>query len=88
LAEKYDISFNTLKDRAVGEHWADDRKKVLNKITSTAQQKVIKKRDTDCVRSCPSWAVCPSPYVHLCISFRDKIDLTNALVPVKTAPGV
>ncbi|MEE3334245.1 MAG: helix-turn-helix domain-containing protein [Ruminococcus sp.] len=39
LAEKYDVSFNTLKDRAKKEKWFDERKKQHNEITTKSQQK-------------------------------------------------
>lgn len=39
LAEKYEVSYNTLKDRANKEHWADVKKEQHIKITSDTQQK-------------------------------------------------
>lgn len=43
LAEKYKVSYNTLKDRANKEHWADVKKKQHIKITSETQQKTADK---------------------------------------------
>ena len=43
LAEKYKISFNTLKIRANKEHWADAKKEQYNKINTTIQQKTADK---------------------------------------------
>ena len=39
LAEKHDISFNTLKDRAVAEKWFERKKEQHNKIETKTQQK-------------------------------------------------
>lgn len=39
LAEKHDISFNTLKDRAVAEKWFEKKKEQHNKIELKTQQK-------------------------------------------------
>lgn len=39
LAEKHEISFNTLKDRAVAEKWFEEKKKQHNKIETKTQQK-------------------------------------------------
>lgn len=39
LAEKHEISFNTLKDKANKEHWSSEKKKQHNKITTKTQQK-------------------------------------------------
>lgn len=41
LAEKYGVSFNTLKDKANRECWNEQRKKVHNKIIAKSQQKVV-----------------------------------------------
>ena len=43
LAEKYKVSFNTLKDRANKERWADVKKEQHNKIISATQQKTADK---------------------------------------------
>lgn len=43
LAEKYKVSFNTLKIRANKEHWADAKKEQYNKINTTIQQKTADK---------------------------------------------
>ena len=43
LAEKYKVSFNTLKDRANKEGWADVKKEQHNKIMSATQQKTADK---------------------------------------------
>ena len=40
LAEKYGVSFNTLKDKANAEGWADAREKAHNNATTKAQQAV------------------------------------------------
>ena len=40
LADKYGVSFNTLKDKANREKWAGQRTKSRNKITAKAQQKI------------------------------------------------
>lgn len=39
LADKYGISYNTLKDRATAEKWFDLRKELIEKATAKAQQK-------------------------------------------------
>ena len=39
LAEKYKISFNTLKDKANKEKWSSEKKEQHNKITTETQQK-------------------------------------------------
>ena len=41
LAEKYGISFNTLKDRANREKWNDEKNIARNKITTDTQRKTI-----------------------------------------------
>lgn len=43
LAEKYGVSFNTLKDKAVKENWKSLRDAQHNKITTTTQQKTAEK---------------------------------------------
>lgn len=43
LAEKYRVSFNTLKHKANKEKWAAERKKQYNKITTKLQQKTAEK---------------------------------------------
>lgn len=43
LAEKYNISFNTLKLRANKEGWADTKKEQYNKTTTKIQQKTAEK---------------------------------------------
>lgn len=43
LAEKHDVSFNTLKDRAVAEKWFEKRKEQHNKIETKTQQKTAEK---------------------------------------------
>ncbi len=50
LAEKYEISFNTLKDRANRESWAKAKKEQHNRITTETQQKtaeIIVESETD-----------------------------------------
>lgn len=50
LAEKHGVSFNTLKDRAVIERWAEARDGQHHKITTKAQQKtaeVVATREAD-----------------------------------------
>ncbi len=39
LAEKYKVSFNTLKDKANKEKWSSEKKEQHNKITTETQQK-------------------------------------------------
>ena len=41
LAEKYGISFNTLKDRANAGKWNQQREQAHNKITTQTQQKIV-----------------------------------------------
>lgn len=53
LAEKHNISFNTLKDRAVAEKWFEKRKEQHNKIATKTEQKTVEKiaeknSDLDC----------------------------------------
>ena len=43
LAEKYGISFNTLKAKANKEKWNDEKKKQYHNITTKVQQKTVKK---------------------------------------------
>jgi transposase len=43
IAEKYGVSFNTLKDRANKEKWAKSKQETHNKITTKTQQKVVEK---------------------------------------------
>ena len=43
LAEKYSVSFNTLKDRANREGWAQAKKKTRNKIAIKTLQKTVVK---------------------------------------------
>lgn len=43
LAEKHEIPFNTLKDRAVAEKWFDKRKEQHKKIETKTQQKTAEK---------------------------------------------
>jgi transposase-like protein len=43
IAEKYGISFNTLKDRAVREGWKEQRDTTHNRIATTTQRKVVVK---------------------------------------------
>ena len=50
LAEKYNISFNTLKEAAIREQWYSARQKQRNKIATNIQQKTaesIVKKETD-----------------------------------------
>lgn len=47
LAEKYGISYNTFKDRAIKEGWAKQREEVHRKSTAKAQQKIISQRAKD-----------------------------------------
>lgn len=49
LAEKYGISFNTLKEHAVPDHWADERKKFNTKVATRVQQKIVTTRANECV---------------------------------------
>lgn len=54
LAEKYKISFNTLKDKAHKESWAKLKKKQHNKITTKTQQKtaeIIVEKEVDRITS-------------------------------------
>ncbi len=43
LAETYNVSYNTLKDKAHKEKWAEDKKKQHIKITSKTHQKTAEK---------------------------------------------
>ena len=43
LSEKYGISFNTLKDHAVGEEWAKAKREQHNRTTTQTQQKASEK---------------------------------------------
>lgn len=43
LAEKYGVSFNTLKDRAVKERWSAERGEQHHKTTTKTQQKTSEK---------------------------------------------
>lgn len=43
LAEKHNVSFNTLKDRAVSEKWKAEKDRHHNKVTTTTQQKMVEK---------------------------------------------
>lgn len=43
LSEKHDISFNTLKDKAVTEKWFEKKKEQHNKINKNIQQKTADK---------------------------------------------
>ena len=43
LAEKYGISFKTLKAKANKEKWNDEKKKQYHNITTKVQQKTVKK---------------------------------------------
>lgn len=43
IAEKYGVSFNTLKDRAIREGWKEQRDTTHNKIATTTQQKIVVK---------------------------------------------
>lgn len=46
VAEKYDVSFNTLKDRAKREGWAKSKRETQQKITTkTLQKAVVKEAD-------------------------------------------
>lgn len=40
LAEKYSVSYNTLKYRAKVEHWSDGAKKVYRKVTAELPQRI------------------------------------------------
>lgn len=41
LAKKYGVSFNTLKEKANAEAWADLRQETYNKSATDAQQKIV-----------------------------------------------
>lgn len=41
IAEKYGVSYNTLKDKANREHWNEQREKAHIKITAKSHQKMI-----------------------------------------------
>ena len=43
IAEKHGISFAVLKDRAVKEHWADERERHANRIRTATEQKTVEK---------------------------------------------
>lgn len=43
LAEKHDVSFNTLKEVAIRENWFEKRKERRNKIATRTEQKTIEK---------------------------------------------
>ncbi|MBQ7900826.1 MAG: hypothetical protein IJ365_02525 [Clostridia bacterium] len=43
LAEKHDISFNTLKAKANKEKWSDEKKQLYHKITTKVQQETSEK---------------------------------------------
>lgn len=43
LAEKYAIPFPTLRDRAVGEGWKEQRDKQRNRVIALTEQKTIEK---------------------------------------------
>lgn len=43
LADKYNVSFPTLRDRAVKEKWFEKRKKQRNKIRTKTEQKITEK---------------------------------------------
>ena len=43
IADKYGVSFNTLKDRAIREGWKEQRDTTHNKIATTTQQKIVVK---------------------------------------------
>ncbi len=42
IAEKYGVSYNTLKSRAVRESWAKEKEKVYRKITAKTSKKIQK----------------------------------------------
>lgn len=43
LAEKYDVSINTLTKRAIREKWKNERDKQYSKVTAKVQQKTVEK---------------------------------------------
>ncbi len=43
LAEKYGVSFNTLKDRAINEQWSQQKEQQHNETATRAQQKAQEK---------------------------------------------
>lgn len=43
LAEKYEVSFNTLQDRAKRENWKEERDGQHDKITTKSRQKTVEK---------------------------------------------
>lgn len=43
ICEKYSISYNTLKDRASNEKWADSKKEYHSRVAEQTQQKVMEK---------------------------------------------
>lgn len=47
LAEKYEVSFSTLKQRAIKEKWANLREDVCHRSDMIAQQKIVSQRVED-----------------------------------------
>jgi hypothetical protein len=54
MAEKYGISFNTLKDHAGVDKWADARKKFENTVTKNTIQRLASKKANSCVKQLSS----------------------------------
>lgn len=50
LAEKYNVSFNTLKDKANKEKWAKQQEETYNKATTKAQQKTVEAAASNAVK--------------------------------------
>lgn len=46
LAEKHEISFNTLKDVAVQERWYEQRQQHHNKVTTRSIEQIVEKEST------------------------------------------
>ena len=87
LAEKHDISFNTLKDRAVAEKWFELRKEQRKKIETKTQQKTVEKiaeQESDLAADINSAATELLKKLNIAIAQTDLyIERTKTRVPKK-----
>lgn len=83
LAEKYKVSFNTLKDRANKECWSNEKKKQHNKITTETQQKtaeIIVEAEVDRVANIINLSDKISAKIDKAIEQVDKILVDGEIV--------
>ena len=74
LAEKYGVSFSTLKDRAVSEQWAQQKEEQQLNIAMKVQQKTCEKISDALSNEAASKVQLRSKAMQLCAEWFEKIE--------------